>query len=433
MAGTHHKFLSLGLSAVGAYLAYKGLDWGMHQNSVLPIISAVLGSISVASGSIYTAIYTINGSESNSAESPSEWLSFSALRQISSNTLKQYRPFKGDVLSSEQKKINVIAEQFTQAMIAIETNVPSFYYWNKSHFEKIEYINLNSEMLDKFKDFLVSFYEKNFKKDLFMVKVLLYGQFQAAENQEKFANLFSFLWETHGEQFNSKDMKYLEQHINSPYFLENHLLKQEFLFEKLTPKMQEKLLAQAQKNNMDSYTYDRLFSIFEKTIAIIPQENSYLKDNGVSVKTDKIFEKISINSNIQEKLDTFEKRFESIYGKNETFNSIQDLFLVRENLSQFLTHFDTQGQYIEAKLFLDNDINRVLNSFHEEVNLLTKMKLTKHPKFNEKKDVVLGSMVERIYLVNEKMNEINQHLHEAIEQDLDSTIEVNQKVLKAKM
>ena len=42
-------------------------------------------------------------------------------------------------------------------------------------------------------------------------------------------------------------------------------------------------------------------------------------------------------------------------------------------------------------------------------------------------------MIDRINLIEHKMNEINVQLHNSIEQELDSTLTVNSAVLKAKM
>jgi hypothetical protein len=127
-----------------------------------------------------------------------------------------------------------------------------------------------------------------------------------------------------------------------------------------------------------------------------------------------------------------EERFNSIFDtEKDTLKGIQDLLLAKEKLSLILEDSGEQ-QYIEAKLFLDNDVDRVVKSFNDEIKILHKMKINSHPQLDAFKEITLNSINERMSIIQEKMLEINERLNDDMAQDLNTHIEVNRAVLKAK-
>jgi hypothetical protein len=117
---------------------------------------------------------------------------------------------------------------------------------------------------------------------------------------------------------------------------------------------------------------------------------------------------------------------------NLTLNQIESILLVKEQLEQVLP-FTAEKEMMDLKMFLSQDVDKVITSFNREINILHKMKIMNHPELEEKKTLILDGINERMGLITNKMKDYQKLMHDSLNDELDSEYQVNKKVLSAKM
>lgn len=147
---------------------------------------------------------------------------------------------------------------------------------------------------------------------------------------------------------------------------------------------------------------------------------------------------VVINELSYQNFASFKSNLLSLYNNhneeklNSVLNQIEAILLVREQLEQVLL-FTTEKDSVDLKMFLTQDIDKVVHSFNREVNILHKMKIMKHPDLEKNKTFILDNIASRIEMIVDKIQQCQNTLHESLTDELKSEYEVNQKVLSAKM
>jgi hypothetical protein len=443
----HQKFLNWGLSAILGGVAYElakyGLPSGNIDGNFFLHFSAFFTAFPVAIATLFNTKITFDTGKNTNSSLP-EYFSIQFLRKSLNAQKEKVKPFKDNTLTFEENQINETCSSFFTSLFIVNRPMSRLNYVGIDH-SKLPKFNLDT--FHYYKKPLQNLYEQEFKHTLVLPRCILLSM----EGDKYAKELVPILWELNGNHITEKQVKYLIKTMesNSFSFGDKPLKKTNLvslfgsqnIFKTLPFMLQEKVIEAAREVKMSQVAYDNLVNIHKaqdefKSV----KETKKSEEKPIVEKTSHEIENVqnrqpkSINPESQEKLDTFEKRFNALYAEeDEVLTSIEQLMLNKENMAYFLENFDKHHQYVEAQLFLKNDVDRVVQAFHDEVNVLMKMKLTKHPKFDEKKAIVLEAMVERVHLIEGKMLEINERLHDNIEQELDSKLTVNQAVLKAKV
>lgn len=422
----HHRFLNLGLSAVFALGAVESFN----QVSA-PLLSSFC-SVIFLMATIGNSVFSIpDEGMKGGANSIVELIGLRSLNYQLKKTVKKLLPYQHKALSTDELYANNTTEAFIQEMFYMSMPNERFNIWRNDTHRTQDVHSSNYGSFEKYTSILQPLYEKHFKDSYILANSFLKGV-----NRSNFYNYakqnFQVLWQFHGEEFTEKDMTYIEKNLKHIDFDANCLATDENIFSKLSFSLQEKILVLAQLANNDTATYNKILKIHQQQKEYFAPDEK-IKSTQSNSKDEMLEEqKIVINPQSQKKLDTLEERFNSIFDtEKDTLKGIQDLLLAKEKLSLILEDSGEQ-QYIEAKLFLDNDVDRVVKSFNDEIKILHKMKLNSHPQLDAFKEITLNSINERMSIIQEKMLEINERLNDDMAQDLNTHIEVNRAVLKAK-
>jgi hypothetical protein len=202
-------------------------------------------------------------------------------------------------------------------------------------------------------------------------------------------------------------------------------------------KLQEKILLLAGEEINDKKDYEALVHLYQTNQKFKKErQNVNLNLNTQEIINQEIHlnQHLVVNSDTQNIVDTFEKRFNHLYEKEpDTLKSISDLVLAREKIAYILNHSDKKAFYIEAALFLDNEVDKLIQGFNDETLILMKMKVGEHPQLDTHKKLILDSIQVRTKTVQEKMLQISQQLNDAMDEELLSTKYINEAVLHAKI
>jgi hypothetical protein len=421
----HHQFINMGLSILGA----GGVVLAASHH--LPLVA---GALTVAT--FMNGLCSFIGAPSNLFNTLPEFVGLSLLKKTLENNQNKFIPFKGKALSFEQSEANKISKLFVASMFLATYNKMNYYHYiqNIPGHASGWFMDFSDNKFNDNKAILLPIYEKNFKHSFILVKSLL-----NATKDNRLAcfseNLFIDLFPIHQNQFSNDEIKYLQKHFKSKDVHDISPLTSEKVFKLLPFNMQEEILVLAQSKIENKNEYESLLLIHQNHEQF--EKNETLKEEvqtqGV-LQQEKLVQTVSINSQSQEKLDTFEQRFSYIYPEEkDTLNSISELLLVKEKMSYVLDNSDQKQLHIEAKLFLNNDVDNLIKNFNQEILILMKMKANDHPQFSHYKEEILDGIHERVYAIKGKMLDINNQINDVMEQELLSTMQINKTVFKAKV
>lgn len=432
----YHCFLSLGFTVLSTYSALKVLGYADAAHST-SLIGLGIGLAFVAMSNGFNLITGVSISQTKSFF---EWGGFKLLNKQLKKAQQELVPFKGKALTFEQNKENKVIEQFIATMYITSASLSNWSFFNFIDKRTKEQVCLTLDDLKDKSHIYLPFYEKHFRSSFVLLKNLIRAI--TDDKTDYPSKIFLALWPAHKNTFTQGETQYLEKHLDFKKIKKLDLFKNPYLFKALSFKLQENILVSAQKMGMDKINYEKLLTIHQEHAFFNKNQNTTNEEKIVdSLATNQVLEQekalnrdVVINPKSQQKLDTFEKRLNFVYQNEKAIvDSISQLLLAKEKLSFILEHSDEKQLYIEAKLFLDNDVDKVIKSFNEEILILMKMKINEHPQFEQFKENILDSINERVHIVKSKMLEVNQRLNEVMEQDLVATMQVNQTVLRAKM
>ena len=390
----HQKFLSFGLSAL---LVAVDIEIGRHFFPLMDHVGtgwqglgntlAIISTLPVTIATVFNTIITFSSGKDANTSIP-EVFSAGGVNKALKLQREIAKPFKQQATTFEENTINEqVAEFFTTLFIINRPNTRFHYLVYNDNFRGAHVGGFDVSSYDTYESYLEPLYQKEFLHTLILPRCAL----MVIEGYSDAKKLFPLLWRLHGERFTQKEMNYLEKKLNHSFFndgLSDNLVKQrraiDFfstynIFDNSSSRLQATLIECAKKTGLGEKEYDDLVHRYKMN----QQEKEMDKkqgDESQDAPTLNLSAPLAINLHSQKKLDTFEEKFNSLYTNEEdVLKSIQNLFLNKENLSYFLTHFDNSNQYIEAQLFLKNDVDKVLKSFKEEINILIKMKLNNYP------------------------------------------------------
>jgi hypothetical protein len=426
----YHAFINFGLNSM---LAAGLVEASIHMgNGAVSFLMGLVGSSAI----IANLGYTIIQQKEDKARSLVEKIALKQLNQKLYKTQEALLPYQHKALTPEQLATNEATKKFINGLFIMRSHEHRLFSWKREHKHAYNtYLSNGEHIFEQHKDILLAIYKKHLKEDLILVNCLLKS---CQKPQEYLYDVFLTLWPAHNHSFNDIEMKYLERKLNDITFGGHCIITHKEVFSQLSLSLQEKVLVLAQEKQISPYIYKQLIEIHQKNDAF--KDNTTLNDSIDRAMKESIIEQnktdinsIEINSQSQEKLTSFEKMFAHVFENKESIlKEIEELMLNKEKLSYILDDAK-EKHYIETKLFLDNDVDRTLQSFHDEVKILHKMKLNHHPQFEELKEHTLNSISDRMSLINSKMFEASEQINASIVQELTDKINVSQTVLKAKM
>lgn len=171
-----------------------------------------------------------------------------------------------------------------------------------------------------------------------------------------------------------------------------------------------------------------------KEKGFLTHQKEHIKVEDSSTKPLVIKDKpIVINHLSYENLNQFRINCESIFKSSKQLETllekIEKVLLFKEKLLSFMEGTND----VNTQLFLTQDIDKTINNFNREINILHKMKVMDHPELEENKMKIMDTMTSRIDIILEKMSEKITMIHQSLTEDLNVQTEVNQKVLSSKM
>lgn len=327
--------------------------------------------------------------------------------------LKEFTLYTEGILTKKEEKTNGIVWQFVSFIFTFKQNNVA-YSRMSGYSENLFY--KSTSLFNEYKDVLIPIYQKHFSEFLILPKTLI--QFTRTNNPEA-KHGFNALWDVHGKQFSVEEVEYINQHIHRMVFFNNfELLKKEEVFSALNKSNQEKILKILEKQKC--LKFDTLVSI-------------YRNNKGYEPKINVNINQVQMSQTIGQRLNELEAVFLSIFEqKHPIFQTTQDLFLKREKLLNFMKQ-SSSNQFIEDKLFLENDLPSFIQNFQNEMHILQKMKLTEHHDLEQRKQTILDSIIERVNLMNQKVKDISSQVHASIDNELELELGVNSNVLHSKM
>lgn len=419
----HAKFLTLGTSvlfgAASFELFHLASPTGHPSFSVLSFLSIV--SIFLTAYHGLSLMNTYRSISNNFYEETAEKL----IQKYQENLIKKFKPNQYSYSSTDEEE-NQLVIKFINSIVLTQAH-PRYLDLTLSTFDTLRAKDAFSNQ-----DLLASLYNTEFKEDNLLVKSLIKSIEYKTKNERFssiFSELFNVLWVMRGKAFTDKERIELDEAL-----MDQDFAVEEEVFAQMSGKLQASILSYLKSTCTFEEDYKKinhnLIALHEKTMA--QQEFNSLGLNTTHINTIKIPQ--SINTFSQQNIDAFETQFNSIFeGEQNLLLTIKTLMLEKEKLSSVLANFKDNAFFIEAKLFFDNDVDKTLLSFNEEIGTLHKMKLINHPQFDEFKTSTLASMVERMDMIKEKMITVMTQVNDNIAQELTSQIAVNKAVLKAKM
>jgi hypothetical protein len=421
----YSRFLTLGTGVLSAIFATSlvALSNHIHSDAKIGLTVASVGAIFIAAYNIFSLTGTYRDIANNFYEEKSEhFIDAYCETLITKYTHHEKSAFCN--LSQDEKHNYLIVEKFINSMVMTQTH-QRYSELTLAKFNTIHYKNIKG-----YEKLLKNIYEKEFKDSNLVAKsfvnVILH-QHSNLHLATIYPEIFKVLWEINGKEFTDSERAYLETQL-----LDKKFNVQEDVFIQLGPKLQKVMLEHLKNGTTFESDYEKinanLISLHEKTIA-----NEELKNKQFDTLTSR-HQQLAKNSLTQDSIVQFEIKFNSIFEKEDrVLLDIKTLMFEKDKISFILNNFKDNTYFIEAKLFFDNDVDKNLINFNEEIDTLNKMKIINHPQFNEFKDSTLISMVERLDMIREKMITVMQHVNDSVALELTSQIEVNKAVLKAKM
>lgn len=345
----------------------------------------------------------------------SEKLGVCCLKKVQKDNNALFKIYHEKFLTKKEQDINQAVHLFTNSLFRLNRQTPRYSELNSK--ERLFFSHYYHEF-NQYKDTLLPLYEQYFKPHLVLAKTILQGVMGSEH-----ANIaFITLWELHHKKLTQEEFDYLNQHIKK--IKDVTLLTDETIFKGLKPTLQEKVLELIQDKSHAQKTYDNLIYLHRATNKIVVQKKELHHIEPLDEK--------QIKS--QEKIEVFKKSFNLVFtNQSNVLHLIDELLLAKDQMALFLEQYDTGKRHIEAKIFLNNDIEQLLESFQEEVAILNKMQMTHHQEVDNRKALILDSMIERLQLVQNKMKAFSQEIHLSMDNELELELGIHQTVLKSKM
>jgi hypothetical protein len=425
----HDKFLNLGLSLTllggASYFIEKSFQPQYHDGLLGLPLFLVSGAVGVLSIGVLSTTFAQTNLMTN--------IGIKLIKHHFNGLTERLLPNKA--LTLEEKEANKIAQCFMKNLLQYSTlmNNGKSYYTTSFVLEAEDYKKYHTQF---------TFLLNQFKGTNIVAKCFCLAMYGDKTGLSQFESLFTLQNNT----FTQGDIDYIEKFLYKEITLENTLFINRSLgkmvFSQLSLKTQEKLLTDLNLEDIKNTYHNELFKIYKEKLLVGEQKEETLANSLAHVNTDKITQElkkqdIAITSPLDnQEFNTFSKQFNHLFPKSkEILNAIEAIYDAKNKMSTIIGNFKTQvnQHYVEAQLFLDNDVQKVIESFEKEAFLLSQMQTNSHPKLDEKKEMILDSMVERLHLIQNKMEEINNMINDAVETELDNTMLVNKKVLQAKM
>lgn len=349
-----------------------------------------------------------------------ELISHHILKKKYESKTQDYTVHFGKILTEQEMSDNRLMALFYHSLFAL--SLDTLRYTEVSEKKAFLFTQFDSFYISQKKEQLLEFYSKHayFKEEDILAKALIYA---CADDKHAYS-AFSFLFKAHGEVFTQKEIDYLVKHLT--VIEDARLISEIHIFNMMPFALQERILLLISDKHLKSGLYDELVSIHRnhQSYQALPLETNSQKNEKIEIK---IKAQLSL-------IDAFKEQFCLLFAhEKDLLTRIEALFNMKEKMNQFLIQYDKKGHYVEYQLFLDNECTRLLESFKEEVNILSKMHFIDHPDVEQRKKSTLESMKQRIELIDSKMIEMNEALCHQIDEELHMQVSVNQHVLQAKM
>lgn len=429
----HNKFFNLGLSLSLAYGAERLIQVACsteYNHSAIGFPMFMVGAAFAAA----TVVNTITTFSNNSIS-----------LNLGVKTLKAYfshfshKILSPEGLSADEKKTHKIASTFLNTLFYYSTMQPNgkaFAARYNTDLNKSDYVQYQT----KFTFLLGQLKGTNLVAKCFCLA--LRGDYFSCS---QFASLFSLQNNT----FTAKEIKYIDNFFKKDLKLDHELLSNQelgkLIFKQLSLNTQKQLLEKLDLDDINHTYHNELVKIYQNKKN---EKNSNTKDNDAKLfhmnldsvnqqlKHQKIEVLPSVNTLHNSEFQMFTEQFHLLFPESsDVIHAIEAIHDAKEKMSALLKNFNTNinPNYVEAQLFLDNDVQKVIDSFMKETFLLSQMQINQHPKMNEKKEMILDSMTQRLTLIENRMNHINDMVNNTMESELDNVMLVNKKVLEAKM
>lgn len=421
--------LSIPFDLLLIFSGFGGIYYATTHPCTLPYVALFLVSmITIICGGIKLKNFLDN----YSSEHYDIWelISHKILKKEYESKNQDYTVHFGKILTEQEMSDNRLMALFYHSLFALSLDTLRYTEVSERKAFLFTYFYFDSFYINQKKEQLLDFYKKHayFRKQNILAKTLIY----ACSNDEHAYSAFSFLFKAHGEVFTQKEITYLVKHLT--VIEDVRLISEIHIFNMMPFVLQERILLLISDKHLKSGLYDELVSIHRnhQSYQALSLEPDSQKEEKINYH---LKEKIEIKLKVQLSLiDAFKEQFCLLFAhEKDLLTRIEALFNMKEKMNQFLIQYDKKGNYVEYQLFLDNECTRLLESFKEEVNILSKMHFINHPEVEQRKKSTLESMKQRIGLIDSKMIEMNEALCHQIDEELHMQVSVNQHVLQAKM
>lgn len=437
----HGLFLSLGLTLTLGYMGTQALSFG--SNTHIPVVSTAieLGGVGLFLLSAFSAFINILSVKDKSL------VGFSALnyminekKNIGETIYNHYK--KSDVLSSDEVKEKEMFNSFFKTIgLAMLLDVKATSNF-KHEVGIITEEQLNNSLLKK------AYLEQCVDKNVNILGKLFIYSLTSNEHKEKtkktkdseglsgdiFKNLLLL-----NHELNESEQKYIKtelkklkpENITNSFLIEFMQQREHFA---LLDDENKKLFLHVAGNRLANR--DELVEVYNKTAPVNQNQEVNLSEEQSIQSLEQ--RAVVINELSYQNFSKFKNNFFSIYQNEDKqkiepiLGKIEALLLVKEQLEQMLP-FTAEKDLVDLKMFLSQDVDKIVNSFNREITILHKMKIMNHPELKEKKAIILEGINQRVDLVIDKVKDFQNVMHNSLSDELDSEYQVNKKVLSAKM
>jgi hypothetical protein len=199
----HHYWFNLALGLVGCTTGGVFL----HNGSPIGIAIILLSS--------FILIFNAIGSPSERFNTLVEYASLKMLEKHMLHAQKSLLPFKGKILTFEQKEANNISRRFIEHMFFTMSGRKKLSKFIEPNQEKEEWLGFY-ETFKTHQKTLSSLYLNHFKDSTLFAQVIINVSYfkQYSTYRDFYQALFLHLWPIHQQKFTKKELRYLEANLD---------------------------------------------------------------------------------------------------------------------------------------------------------------------------------------------------------------------------